>query len=82
MLYVSIYLQASWDTSNERTRKWVFQQKMGETETKELSYSALSGMRRGGGDATEEYQDVQTVMHKLRHVSSKLKHLAIKAAHR
>ncbi|XP_066483927.1 A-kinase anchor protein 9 isoform X2 [Tiliqua scincoides] len=72
--------ETSWDTSNERTRKWVFQQKIGAAETKELSYSALIGMR--GGDATGECQDLQAVRQRLRNVSSTLKQLANKAAHR
>ncbi|XP_053215294.1 A-kinase anchor protein 9 isoform X7 [Podarcis raffonei] len=66
------------DTSNERTRKWVFQQKIGGVETKELSYSALVGM----GDATKESQDLQMIGQKLISVSSTLKHLANKAAQR
>ncbi|CAI5788757.1 A-kinase anchoring protein 9 [Podarcis lilfordi] len=66
------------DTSNERTRKWVFQQKIGGVETKELSYSALVGM----GDATKESQDLQMIGQKLIIVSSTLKHLANKAAQR
>nr|XP_034985617.1 A-kinase anchor protein 9 isoform X11 [Zootoca vivipara] len=70
--------ETTWDTSNERTRKWVFQQKIGEVETKELSYSALAGM----GDATKESQDLQMIGQKLTSVSSTLKHLANKAAQR
>ncbi|XP_028606061.2 A-kinase anchor protein 9 isoform X12 [Podarcis muralis] len=66
------------DTSNERTRKWVFQQKIGGVETKELSYSALVGI----GDATKESQDLQMIGQKLISVSSTLKHLANKAAQR
>nr|XP_056713068.1 A-kinase anchor protein 9 [Euleptes europaea] len=73
--------EATWDTSNERTRKWVFQQKMGVAETKELSYSALIGMG-GGEDAIKESQDLQAAREKLRNVSSKLKLLANKAANR
>ncbi|XP_060104467.1 A-kinase anchor protein 9 isoform X2 [Heteronotia binoei] len=72
--------EATWDTSDERTRKWVFQQKMGAAETKELSYSALIGM--GGGDVIKESQDLQAARQKLRNVSSKLKLLANKAANR
>ncbi|XP_062982917.1 A-kinase anchor protein 9 isoform X3 [Elgaria multicarinata webbii] len=74
--------ETAWDTSKERTRKWVFQQKMEGTETKELSYSALIGMGGGGGggDATKECQDLQMVRQKLRSVTSKLKQLAKKAA--
>ncbi|XP_033022008.1 A-kinase anchor protein 9 isoform X8 [Lacerta agilis] len=70
--------ETTWDTSNERTRKWVFQQKIGGVETKELSYSALVGM----GDATKESQDLQMIGQKLISVSSTLKHLANKAAQR
>ncbi|KAJ6666661.1 hypothetical protein lerEdw1_020385 [Lerista edwardsae] len=75
--------ETPWDASNERTRKWVFQQKMGGAETKELSYSALISMRGGGGgDATGELQDLQSVRQRLRNASSTLKQLANKAAHR
>ncbi|XP_042327418.1 A-kinase anchor protein 9-like isoform X5 [Sceloporus undulatus] len=74
--------ETTWDTSNERTRKWVFQQKIGGVETKELSYSALIAMGSGdsGGDATKECQDLQMVRQKLINVSSKVKQLANKAA--
>uniref|UniRef100_A0ABM5GNQ0 A-kinase anchor protein 9 isoform X8 n=1 Tax=Pogona vitticeps TaxID=103695 RepID=A0ABM5GNQ0_9SAUR len=70
----------TWDASNERTRKWVFQQKMGGAEPTELSYSALIGMGGGGGDSTKEYQDFQMIRQKLKNASSKLKQLANKAA--
>ncbi|XP_054847856.1 A-kinase anchor protein 9 isoform X2 [Eublepharis macularius] len=73
--------EATWDTSNERTRKWVFQQKMGVAETKELSYSALIGMG-GGGDVIKESHDLQAARQKLRNVSSRLKLLTNKAANR
>ncbi|XP_015264126.1 PREDICTED: A-kinase anchor protein 9 isoform X5 [Gekko japonicus] len=72
--------EATWDTSNERTRKWVFQQKMGAAETKELSCSSLIGM--GGGDVIKESQNLQAAREKLRNVSSKLKLLANKAVNR
>ncbi|XP_061443901.1 A-kinase anchor protein 9 isoform X4 [Rhineura floridana] len=68
--------ETTWDTSNERTRKWVFQQKIGVDETKELSYSALIGM----GDATKESEEPLMVRQKLLNVSSTLKQLAHKAA--
>uniref|UniRef100_A0A670ZEE9 A-kinase anchoring protein 9 n=1 Tax=Pseudonaja textilis TaxID=8673 RepID=A0A670ZEE9_PSETE len=67
------------DESNERTRKWIFQQKMGQAETKELSYSSLMGIG-GGGDASRQSQELDMVRQKLRNVFSKLKHLANKAA--
>ncbi|XP_058035562.1 A-kinase anchor protein 9 isoform X4 [Ahaetulla prasina] len=68
------------DESNERTRKWIFQQKMGQTETKELSYSSLMGIGGGGGDASRQSQELEMVRQKLKNVFSKLKHLASKAA--
>ncbi|XP_048366810.1 A-kinase anchor protein 9 isoform X3 [Sphaerodactylus townsendi] len=74
--------EATWDASNERTRKWVFQQKMGAGESKELSYSALIGMEGGGGDVLKESQDLQVARQTLRNVSSKVKLLANKAANR
>uniref|UniRef100_A0A803U0W9 A-kinase anchoring protein 9 n=1 Tax=Anolis carolinensis TaxID=28377 RepID=A0A803U0W9_ANOCA len=76
--------EVTWDTSNERTRKWVFQQKVGGSETKELSYSALIGIGGGDGkeDAIKECQDLQMARQKLRNVSSKFKQLVNKAAGR
>ncbi|XP_070584247.1 A-kinase anchor protein 9 [Erythrolamprus reginae] len=70
------------DESNERTRKWIFQQKMGQAETKELSYSSLMGIGGigGGGDASRQSQDHEMIRQKLKNVFSKLKHLANKAA--
>ncbi|XP_034258140.1 A-kinase anchor protein 9 isoform X2 [Pantherophis guttatus] len=69
------------DESNERTRKWIFQQKMGQAETKELSYSSLMGIGGGGaGDASRQCQELEMVRQKLKNVFSKLKHLANKAA--
>uniref|UniRef100_A0A8D2Q7L3 A-kinase anchoring protein 9 n=1 Tax=Varanus komodoensis TaxID=61221 RepID=A0A8D2Q7L3_VARKO len=73
--------ETAWDTSNERTRKWVFQQKIAGVEAKELSCSAVTAMEEGGGgDATKECQDLQMVRQNLRNVSSKLKQLSKKAA--
>uniref|UniRef100_A0A670ZJ63 A-kinase anchoring protein 9 n=1 Tax=Pseudonaja textilis TaxID=8673 RepID=A0A670ZJ63_PSETE len=54
-------------------------QKMGQAETKELSYSSLMGIG-GGGDASRQSQELDMVRQKLRNVFSKLKHLANKAA--
>ncbi|XP_039213611.1 A-kinase anchor protein 9 isoform X10 [Crotalus tigris] len=69
------------DESNERTRKWIFQQKMGQAETKELSYSSLMGIGGGGGgDATRQSQELEMVRQKLKNVFSTLKHLANKTA--
>ncbi|KAM3822321.1 A-kinase anchor protein 9 isoform 3-T3 [Vipera latastei] len=68
------------DESNERTRKWIFQQKMGQAETKELSYSSLMCIGGGGGDATRQSQELEIVRQKLKNVFSTLKHLANKAA--
>uniref|UniRef100_A0A8C6YG75 A-kinase anchoring protein 9 n=1 Tax=Naja naja TaxID=35670 RepID=A0A8C6YG75_NAJNA len=73
--------QVASDESNERTRKWIFQQKMGQAETKELSYSSLMGIGGGGGgDASRQSQELEMVRQKLKNVFSKLKHLANKAA--
>uniref|UniRef100_A0A8D0G315 Pericentrin/AKAP-450 centrosomal targeting domain-containing protein n=1 Tax=Sphenodon punctatus TaxID=8508 RepID=A0A8D0G315_SPHPU len=71
--------QTTWDTSNERTRKWILQQKMEEAETKESTFSALTAMK-GGGDLTGVTQVLENIKQKLQHVSSKLKQLAQKAA--
>ncbi|XP_029139848.1 A-kinase anchor protein 9 [Protobothrops mucrosquamatus] len=70
------------DESNERTRKWIFQQKMGQAETKELSYSSLMGIGGGGGggDAPRQSQELEMVQQKLKNVFSTLKHLANKTA--
>ncbi|XP_063159679.1 A-kinase anchor protein 9 isoform X1 [Candoia aspera] len=73
--------EVTWDESNERTRKWIFQQKMGQSEAKELSYSSITGIGGGGGgDAARESQELEMVRQKLRNVFSKLKQLATKAA--
>ncbi|KAM6449906.1 A-kinase anchor protein 9 isoform 3-T3 [Liasis olivaceus] len=72
--------EVTWDESSERTRKWIFQQKMGQAETKELSYSSLIDIGEGGGDAARESQELEMVRQKLRNVFSKLKQLATKAA--
>lgn len=73
-------MQVALDESNERTRKWIFQQKMGQAETKELSYSSLMCIGGGGGDATRQSQELEIVRQKLKNVFSTLKHLANKAA--
>ncbi|XP_060638257.2 A-kinase anchor protein 9 isoform X2 [Anolis sagrei] len=76
--------ETTWATSNERTRKWVFQQKVGGSETKELLSSALLAMGSGDGkgDAIKECQDLQMARQKLINVSSKFKQLANKATSR
>ncbi|XP_013908255.1 PREDICTED: A-kinase anchor protein 9 isoform X3 [Thamnophis sirtalis] len=69
------------EESSERTRKWIFQQKMGAAETKELSYSSLMGIgEEGEGDASRQSEEIEMIRQKINNVSSKLKPLANKAA--
>uniref|UniRef100_A0A8C8VNJ0 A-kinase anchoring protein 9 n=1 Tax=Pelusios castaneus TaxID=367368 RepID=A0A8C8VNJ0_9SAUR len=73
--------QTTWDTSNERTRNWVLQQKMEGVETNESIYPTLSEMK-GEGDLGEGSNVVDCIGQKLHNISSKLKQLAHKAASR
>ncbi|XP_072185146.1 A-kinase anchor protein 9 isoform X3 [Excalfactoria chinensis] len=71
--------ETTWDTSNERTRNWVLQQKMGGAEMNESTYPTLTG---GGGDLSAATGILEAVRQKLQSASPKLKQLAQKAASR
>uniref|UniRef100_A0A8C2TDT0 A-kinase anchoring protein 9 n=1 Tax=Coturnix japonica TaxID=93934 RepID=A0A8C2TDT0_COTJA len=71
--------ETTWDTSNERTRNWVLQQKMGGAETNESTYPTVTG---GGGDLSAATGILEAVRQKLQSASPKLKQLAQKAASR
>ncbi|XP_069067719.1 A-kinase anchor protein 9 isoform X3 [Pleurodeles waltl] len=70
-----------WDTSSDRTKSWILQQKEEASERKESGFSTQIEMNGGdvmsGSDAA-----VENIKHRLQQVSSKLKHLASKAAKR
>uniref|UniRef100_A0A8C3IA26 A-kinase anchoring protein 9 n=1 Tax=Chrysemys picta bellii TaxID=8478 RepID=A0A8C3IA26_CHRPI len=73
--------EITWDTSNERTRNWVLQQKMEGVETNESTYPTLTEVK-GEGDLSEGSKVLENIRQKLQNVSSKLKQLAHKAASR
>ncbi|XP_043365271.1 A-kinase anchor protein 9 isoform X20 [Dermochelys coriacea] len=73
--------ETTWDTSNERTRNWVLQQKMEGAETNDSTYPALTEMK-GEADLNEGSKVLENIRQKLQNVSSKLKQLAHKAASR
>uniref|UniRef100_A0A8C0IWP2 A-kinase anchoring protein 9 n=1 Tax=Chelonoidis abingdonii TaxID=106734 RepID=A0A8C0IWP2_CHEAB len=71
--------ETTWDTSNERTRNWVLQQKMEGVEMNESTYPMLTEVK-GEGDLSEGSKVLENIRQKLQNVSSKLKQLAHKAA--
>ncbi|XP_037746645.1 A-kinase anchor protein 9 isoform X12 [Chelonia mydas] len=73
--------ETTWDTSNERTRNWVLQQKMEGAEMNDSTYPALTEMK-GEADLNEGSKVLENIRQKLQNVSSKLKQLAHKAASR
>ncbi|KAG6930542.1 A-kinase anchoring protein 9 [Chelydra serpentina] len=73
--------ETTWDTSNERTRNWVLQQKREGAETNDSTYPALTEIK-GEGDLSEGSKVLENIRQKLQNVSSKLKQLAHKAASR
>ncbi|KAM7174738.1 A-kinase anchor protein 9 isoform 1-T1 [Macrochelys suwanniensis] len=73
--------ETTWDTSNERTRNWVLQQKREGAETNDSTYPALTEIK-GDGDLSEGSKVLENIRQKLQNVSSKLKQLAHKAASR
>ncbi|XP_074840859.1 A-kinase anchor protein 9 isoform X2 [Carettochelys insculpta] len=72
--------ETTWDTSSERTRNWVLQQKMEGAEINESTDPTLSEVK--GGDLGEGNKVLESVRQKLENVSSKLKQLAHKATSR
>ncbi|KAM4685829.1 A-kinase anchor protein 9-like isoform 16-T16 [Amazona ochrocephala] len=70
--------ETTWDTPNDRTRKWVLQQKMEGAETNESTYPTVTG----GGELSAATEVLQNVRQKLQNAFPKLKQLARKAASR
>uniref|UniRef100_A0A8C9CM95 A-kinase anchoring protein 9 n=1 Tax=Phocoena sinus TaxID=42100 RepID=A0A8C9CM95_PHOSS len=77
ILYQNLNEPTTWSLTNDRTRNWVLQQKIG--ETKESSYPKMIEMNGGGAGYNHE---LETIRQKLQHVASKLQHLAQKASNR
>ncbi|XP_057586288.1 A-kinase anchor protein 9 isoform X5 [Hippopotamus amphibius kiboko] len=77
ILYQNLNEPTTWSLTNDRTRNWVLQQKIG--ETKESSYPKMIEMNGGGTGCNHE---LEMVRQKLQHVASKLQHLAQKASNR
>ncbi|XP_065522466.1 A-kinase anchor protein 9 isoform X7 [Lathamus discolor] len=70
--------ETTWDTPNDRTRKWVLQQKMEGAETNESTYPTVTG----GGELSAASEVLQNIRQKLQNAFPKLKQLARKAASR
>ncbi|XP_043728829.1 A-kinase anchor protein 9 isoform X7 [Cervus elaphus] len=77
ILYQNLNEPTTWSLTNDRTRNWVLQQKMG--ETKESSYPKMIAMNGGG---TGYNHELEIIRQKLQCVASKLQHLAQKASNR
>ncbi|XP_036615019.1 A-kinase anchor protein 9 [Trichosurus vulpecula] len=78
--YQNLNESTTWDSSSDRTRNWVLQQKIEGTEKKESSYPPLIEMN--GDGATEDVHELETIRQKLQRISSKLQQLAHKASSR
>ncbi|XP_028634116.1 A-kinase anchor protein 9 [Grammomys surdaster] len=68
---------ATWNFTDDRTRNWVLQQKMG--ETKDTNFTKLTEIN--GGELDQNH-DLEMVRQTLQHVASKLQHVAQKACSR
>ncbi|XP_029090249.1 A-kinase anchor protein 9 isoform X10 [Monodon monoceros] len=77
ILYQNLNEPTTWSLTNDRTRNWVLQQKIG--ETKESSYPKMIEMNGGGAGYNHE---LEMIRQKLQRVASKLQHLAQKASNR
>nr|XP_058929879.1 A-kinase anchor protein 9 isoform X1 [Kogia breviceps]XP_058929880.1 A-kinase anchor protein 9 isoform X1 [Kogia breviceps] len=77
ILYQNLNEPTTWSLTNDRTRNWVLQQKIG--ETKESSYPKMIEMNGGGAGYNHE---LEMIRQKLQCVASKLQHLAQKASNR
>nr|XP_020746289.1 A-kinase anchor protein 9 isoform X5 [Odocoileus virginianus texanus] len=77
ILYQNLNEPTTWSLTNDRTRNWVLQQKMG--ETKESSYPKMIEMNGGG---TGYNHELEIIRQKLECVASKVQHLAQKASNR
>ncbi|XP_027703644.1 A-kinase anchor protein 9 isoform X3 [Vombatus ursinus] len=78
--YQNLNEPTTWDSSSDRTRNWVLQQKIEGTEKKESSYPPLIEMN--GGVTTEDIRELETIRQKLQLISSKLQQLAHKTSSR
>ncbi|XP_068942270.1 A-kinase anchor protein 9 isoform X3 [Petaurus breviceps papuanus] len=78
--YQNLNEPTTWDSSSDRTRNWVLQQKIEGTEKKESSYPPLIEMN--GGATAEDIHELETIRQKLQLISSKLQQLAHKASSR
>uniref|UniRef100_A0A8C6MRQ1 A kinase anchor protein 9 n=1 Tax=Mus spicilegus TaxID=10103 RepID=A0A8C6MRQ1_MUSSI len=68
---------ATWNFTDDRTRNWVLQQKMG--EAKDRNFTKLIEMN--GGELDHNH-DLEMIRQTLQHVASKLQHVAQKACSR
>ncbi|XP_029390961.1 A-kinase anchor protein 9 isoform X2 [Mus pahari] len=68
---------ATWNFTDDRTRNWVLQQKMG--EAKDRNFTKLIEINGGELDHTH---DLEMIRQTLQHVASKLQHVAQKACSR
>ncbi|XP_056656176.1 A-kinase anchor protein 9 [Monodelphis domestica] len=78
--YQNLNEPTTWDSSSDRTRNWVLQQKIEGAEEKESSYPPLIEMN---GDGTiEDIHEPEAIRQKLQIISSKLQQLVHKASSR
>ncbi|XP_060230035.1 A-kinase anchor protein 9 isoform X3 [Meriones unguiculatus] len=76
LVYQNLNEPPIWNYTDDRTRNWVLQQKMG--ETKDTNYSQMIEMN---GRETGHH-DLEIITQTLQHVASKLQHVAQKAGNR
>lgn len=76
LVYQNLNEPASWTFTDDRTRNWVLQQKMG--ETKDTNFTKLIEIN---GELDHSH-DLEVIRQTLQHVASKLQHVAQKACNR
>lgn len=76
LVYQNLNEPASWTFTDDRTRNWVLQQKMG--ETKDTNFTKLIEIN---GELDHNH-DLEVIRQTLQHVASKLQHVAQKACSR
>ncbi|XP_055468801.1 A-kinase anchor protein 9 isoform X6 [Psammomys obesus] len=76
LVYQNLNEPPIWNYTDDRTRNWVLQQKIG--ETKDTNYSQMIEMN---GRETGHH-DLEIITQTLQHVASKLQHVAQKAGNR
>ncbi|XP_017447935.1 A-kinase anchor protein 9 isoform X3 [Rattus norvegicus] len=76
LVYQNLNEPASWTFTDDRTRNWVLQQKMG--ETKDTNFTKLIEIN---GELDHNH-DLEVIRQTLQHVASKLQHVAQKACNR